>query len=227
MRRTGPGFSEYKKSVPNMVCQSANTRRSSSLVPAPLSALHPPPHPQSTNILVENLLFNNPPFWATKFHDVRHLEIRWVGVNARRTTAHGHSLIDLSAFNTDGFDVSGQHIWIHDCEIVSQDDCITVKPSTFGSAHMLFERINATGFGLVIGSIGPSTVRNITFRDCNLLNTVKVRGEGGRTSLMHRSAWRSGCVSRLTCYLLLTFGPYAHAALAGHLHEVSGSEVDG
>ena len=73
---------------------------------------------KSTDILVENLLLNNPPFWATKFHDVRRLEIRWVGINARRTAAHGHPLIDLTAFNTDGFDISGQHIWIHDCEIV-------------------------------------------------------------------------------------------------------------
>ena len=31
---------------------------------------------------------------------------------------------------------------------------------------MLFERIVASGVGLTIGSIGGSTVRNITFRDC-------------------------------------------------------------
>jgi hypothetical protein len=42
---------------------------------------------------------------------------------------------------------------------------------------MLFERINASGVGLTIGSIGPSTshtcVRNITFRDSIMHDTFK------------------------------------------------------
>jgi polygalacturonase len=38
---------------------------------------------------------------------------------------------------------------------------------------MLFERITASGLGLVIGSIGGSRVNNITFRECVLENTFK------------------------------------------------------
>jgi len=38
---------------------------------------------------------------------------------------------------------------------------------------MLFERIEASGLGLTIGSIGGSNVRNITFRDIYMKNTVK------------------------------------------------------
>ena len=39
---------------------------------------------------------------------------------------------------------------------------------------MIFERINATGLGLTIGSIGNySEVRNITFRDCYLDTAAK------------------------------------------------------
>jgi polygalacturonase len=42
---------------------------------------------------------------------------------------------------------------------------------------MLFERINASGLGLSIGSIGPShhhnCVKNVTFRDCKMENTFK------------------------------------------------------
>lgn len=38
---------------------------------------------------------------------------------------------------------------------------------------MLFERINASGVGLTIGSIGSSTVRNITFRDCHMPHSFK------------------------------------------------------
>ena len=52
----------------------------------------------------------------------------------------------------------------HLCTISgNQDDTIAVKD---GSQDMLFERITASGVGLTIGSIGGSTVRNITFRDC-------------------------------------------------------------
>ncbi len=75
-----------------------------------------------------------------------------------------------SAFNTDGFDVTGKNVWIHDCRIWNQDDCIAVKD---GSENMLFERIHASGLGLVIGSIGDSTVRNITFRDSYMHKTYK------------------------------------------------------
>ena len=48
---------------------------------------------------------------------------------------------------------------------------------------MLFERINASGLGLTIGSIGGSINRNITFRNCYMHRTykgiyLKFRGNG-------------------------------------------------
>ena len=49
-----------------------------------------------------------------------------------------HSLMELTAFNTDGFDVSGRDVHIHDCDIWTQDDTIAVKDD---SQNMLFERI--------------------------------------------------------------------------------------
>jgi polygalacturonase len=59
---------------------------------------------------------------------------------------------------------------MHDLQIWNDDDCISVKD---GSENMLFERINASGLGLVIGSIGDSIVRNITFRDSIMYRTFK------------------------------------------------------
>ena len=47
--------------------------------------------------------------------------------SARRTNEDHHGLIDLTAFNTDGFDVTGKNVWIHDCTVWAQDDCIAVK----------------------------------------------------------------------------------------------------
>ena len=52
-----------------------------------------------------------------------------------------------------------------------KDDTIAVKDH---SKNMLFERIEASGVGLTIGSIGGgSNVNNITFRDCRMHNTYK------------------------------------------------------
>ena len=31
-----------------------------------------------------------------------------------------HNVVDLTAFNTDGFDVSGRNVWIHDCTVWNQ-----------------------------------------------------------------------------------------------------------
>ena len=166
----------------------------------------------SSSVLVERLLLKDSPYWTTLIVGVDGLTIRHCGISARRTPALSHSLIDLSAFNTDGFDMAGcRRVWVHDCDIWTQDDAIAVKdhillPSVgassnssaylagvrHGASHedgeeevvhplatvipsedMLFERINASGLGLTIGSIGDGIVRNITFRDCYLKNTVK------------------------------------------------------
>ncbi|CAE7523624.1 pgaC [Symbiodinium microadriaticum] len=124
----------------------------------------------SSNILVENILFLNSPYWTFWVHDVDGLEVRFSEISARRTDIDYHDLVDMTAFNTDGFDVTGRNVWIHDCEVWTQDDTIAVKD---GSENMLFERITASGVGLTIGSIGSSSVRNITFRDCYMPNTYK------------------------------------------------------
>ena len=76
----------------------------------------------------------------------------------------------MTAFNTDGIDVTGDTVHMHDLDIWTQDDCIAVKGD---STNMLFERINASGLGLTIGSIGNNIVNNITFRNAVMRNTIK------------------------------------------------------
>jgi polygalacturonase len=137
----------------------------------------------SSNILIENLLLKDSPYWTFYANDVSNLEIRNTDIDARRTQLPYHSLYDLTAFNTDGFDVRGKNIHIHDVNIWTQDDTIAVKSQNQNnfqsqcSENMLFERINASGVGLTIGSIGPSynhsCIRNITFKDCTMHNTFK------------------------------------------------------
>jgi pectate lyase len=124
----------------------------------------------SRKLLFENLIFKNSPYWTFWVHEVDGLEVRFCEISARRTDKDRHTLVDMSAFNTDGFDVTGKNVWIHDCTVWNQDDSFCVKD---GSENMLFERINASGVGLTIGSISGTTVRNITFRDVYMKNTYK------------------------------------------------------
>lgn len=122
-------------------------------------------------LLFENILFKDSPYWTFYLNKVDGLEVRHCEINAKRDHSKtSHDILELSAFNTDGFDVTGRNVWIHDCKIWCQDDCIAAKD---GSEDMLFERIEASGLGMTIGSIGGSNVRNITFRDIYMKNTVK------------------------------------------------------
>lgn len=133
----------------------------------------------SEDVVFEHWFLKDSPYWNFLASHVDGLVIRYSSIDARRTNNDGHDVIDLTAFNTDGFDVTGRNIHIHDCTVWNQDDCFDVKDST---ENVLIERIEASGLGLTIGSIS-STVRNITFRDAHMHNTykgiyMKFRGPG-------------------------------------------------
>eukprot|EP00523_Entomoneis_sp_CCMP467_P022330 CAMPEP_0168836444 /NCGR_PEP_ID=MMETSP0727-20121128/4615_1 /TAXON_ID=265536 /ORGANISM="Amphiprora sp., Strain CCMP467" /LENGTH=674 /DNA_ID=CAMNT_0008889837 /DNA_START=121 /DNA_END=2141 /DNA_ORIENTATION=+ len=136
------------------------------------------------DLLLENIILQDSPYHTLYLDSVNRVEIRRVSIVNRRTYHDGHSLVDLSAFNTDGVDVSGNNVWIHDCDIFVQDDCIAVKDvknhseedgidGPYISSNMTFERINASGLGFTIGAIKNTHVKNITFRDSYLHKTMK------------------------------------------------------
>ena len=132
-------------------------------------------------LLIENIILQDSPYHTLYLDAVNRVEVRNISIIARRTRHDGHGWVDLTAFNTDGIDVAGSNVHIHDCDIWVQDDCIAVKDVknhtnvTFDpvSSNMTFERINATGIGFTIGSIQGTHVKNITFRDSYLHRTVK------------------------------------------------------
>jgi hypothetical protein len=126
------------------------------------------------NVYIKDILFKDSPYWTTKFTCMDGMEIDGCGITARRTNQDGHGLLDLSAFNTDGFDVSGHNMYIHDCNCYAQDDCYTVKDNCDGvSSNILFENNNASGMAMVIGSIGGSHIKNVTFRNIVAHHTFK------------------------------------------------------
>ena len=125
---------------------------------------------QSKGILFEKIALLNSPFWTFYAENCDGLTVRYSEIDARWDHVDRHTLLDLQAFNTDGFDVTGRFVHIHDVKIWNDDDCVCVKDN---SEHMLFENIEASGLGLVVGSIGDSRVNNITFRNSIMKNTVK------------------------------------------------------
>ncbi len=142
------------------------------------------------DVLLKDILFLDPPYWTTSLHCMDGLEISGCAVSARRTSSQGHSLLDVSAFNTDGFDISGRNVHVHDCNCYAQDDCFTVKDCGSGSQDMVFENNNASGMAMVIGSIGGTHVHNITFRNFVVHKTFKGiytkfrGGEGKMTDIL-------------------------------------------
>ena len=136
----------------------------------------------SKNLLVEHIVFLDPPEWTTWFNGVENLEIRYSAIDVRRNDRDEHGLWNLGSLNTDGFDVKGKNIYIHDVDIWNDDDCICVKDSHGAdkipcSQDMVFENIRASGLGLALGSIRAredhTCIRNITFRNAYMHNTVK------------------------------------------------------
>lgn len=143
----------------------------------------------SRDVLVEHLFFKDSPYWTFLADGITNLEVRFSRIEARRTRADGHPIIDLTAFNTDGFDLSGcDNVWVHDSSVWNQDDCFDVKD---GTSNVVIERVNASGVGLTIGSIA-STVRNITFRDAHMHHTkkgiyLKFRGAGNVSDVLYEN----------------------------------------
>lgn len=125
---------------------------------------------KSQNVLFERILLKDSAFWTFWFQNCEGLEVRYSEIDARRDQADKHTKWDLTAFNTDGYDITGNNVYIHHVKIWNDDDCISVKD---GSTNMLFEHIEASGLGLVIGSIGSSRVDNITFRHAVMQESVK------------------------------------------------------
>ena len=176
---------------------------------------------RATDLTISNLLFKDSPLYTMRLESVNQVEIHDISIVSRRTNSELHTLLDLSAFNTDGIDVSGHNVWVHDVDIWTQDDCVAVKDNmSFEqgqiSSNMTFERIRASGTGFVIGSIGRSEVRNITFRDSYLyksfkgksVDLFKLDNEGEFYFLAHHSLVYTYLMCIHICLLLFLIGIY-------------------
>eukprot|EP00958_Prasinococcus_capsulatus_P017696 scaffold2017_cov387-Prasinococcus_capsulatus_cf.AAC.2 len=104
---------------------------------------------------------------------------------------------------------AGRHVWIHDCSVWNDDDSVCVKElgregqQAQCSEHILVERVAASGLGLSVGSVGASAdhhcVRNVTFRDCTMRDTYKVRSGMARRGQRRRCGGGAGGALQQTC----------------------------
>ena len=137
----------------------------------------------ATDVLVEQWVFTQSPYWTCTFYDVLNLEISQCHISNRVNAADDHDVTNLAAFNTDGFDVAGKNIYIHDSSVWNQDDCFTIQPldgagyNAQCTENVLVERVNASGLGLTVGAIHPSRqhscIKNVTFRHAHMHHTFK------------------------------------------------------
>lgn len=135
-------------------------------------------HERSYGLEISHISFEQPAYWTT-FLKASNVEIHHSNITARTIwpkvpgpledplnwleTLRGHVL----DFNTDGFDVHGDNVHIHDVRVENGDDCIAVK----GGSNWVVERVYASGTGMTIGSEGHAN--NITFRDIVMDRTLR------------------------------------------------------
>eukprot|EP00301_Raphidiophrys_heterophryoidea_P027310 c9596_g1_i1.p1 GENE.c9596_g1_i1~~c9596_g1_i1.p1 ORF type:complete len:499 (+),score=143.88 c9596_g1_i1:61-1497(+) len=162
------------------------------------------------NIVVEHVTLINSPSWNLVMDDVAQVIIRYVTVHMdveeiksmlgrRGLLVHVGELFDVPwkqwladllidlriptfPLNTDGIDLTGRDMHVHDCKVFNFDDSIVPKPSNRGHSrancteNILIENIEAEGFGMSIGSVPPNSnfncVNNVTMRN------VTMRGSG-------------------------------------------------
>ena len=137
----------------------------------------------ATDVLVEHWHFLQSPYWTFTSYDVARLEISHCAIDNRFNKDDSHGVTDLDAFNTDGFDVGGRDIHIHDTSVWNQDDCFTIQPigrngfNAQCTENVLVENVEASGLGLTVGAIHPSRdhncIRNITFRNGYMHHSFK------------------------------------------------------
>lgn len=72
---------------------------------------------RSQNILFENILLKDSPFWTFWAENCDGLVVRHSEVDVRVDNADKHDIADLQAFNTDGFDITGKNVYMHDLQV--------------------------------------------------------------------------------------------------------------
>ncbi|KAA0175517.1 hypothetical protein FNF27_02927 [Cafeteria roenbergensis] len=154
-----------------------------------------------TDVLIDGVRTENSPRFNFYLLEVKRVEVRfvtvWTDLEGQRQglEAAGHwdaaGRLPTFPLNTDGIDVCGQDVWVHDVEITNWDDALCVKPCrelTWGcsSNHTYENAVIHFGVGASVGSVPPSArvncVRDILFRNITFESPTKaiyLKSNGG------------------------------------------------
>ena len=119
------------------------------------------------------LSMEEPPYWTT-YIEADDVEVHHMNIVAIPDDFYQNDFSNMltmmqsiRAFNTDGIDISGDNVHIHDCVIHVGDDCVAVK----GGSNWLVETVVASGLGMSIGLHGSA--ENITFQHIHMDETIR------------------------------------------------------
>ena len=76
----------------------------------------------TTDLHIHNVVLQDAPFYHVQITDARRVHMHDLSIVSRRTAEYTHGTWDLSAFNTDGIDIAGQDVWVHDVDIWTQGE---------------------------------------------------------------------------------------------------------
>jgi len=154
-----------------------------------------------TDVLIRGVRTENSPRFNFYLHDVLNVEVGhvevWTDVQGQREMLGGAGAWDAAAnlptfpLNTDGIDIAGRNVWVHDVEITNWDDALCVKPGRLlgwgcSQNHTYENAVIHFGVGASVGSVPPSKdiacVRDITFRNITFeapTKAVYLKSNGG------------------------------------------------
>lgn len=150
-------------------------------------------------VYIQGITLRNSPFWC-----LHPIYCTGVSINAvtikTRLDEHGNK---YAIHNNDGIDPdSCKDVFIFDCDIFSQDDCIALKSGRDADGRAVgiaTENVRIThcrfhsGFGVACGSEMSGGVRNVLVEDCDFKNTfsiASVKAPRGRGSVIENVTYR-------------------------------------
>jgi len=154
-------------------------------------------------IITDNTLSDSPRFHIYAKNILR-MEISGVTVWVEPETT-------IFPFNTDGIDVSGKDIYIHDCMISNYDDAICIKPADYNtpalnntnmscSENIVIDNIYVyKGVGLSVGSVASTKqhcIRNVVFQ--NIVADEPIKFIYIKTGNIHEATSIQGYITNIT-----------------------------
>jgi len=138
---------------------------------------------ESEGLVLENFTLQDPAFWAIRTTGCHNVMINGI-----------HILTDLMVPNADGIDIDRcQNVQILNCELITADDCISLKSCAGTSQYGLVENVlisntymKSTSGAITLGTEACGDIRNVLVTDCRVEDShrgfaVRPR-EGGTVS---------------------------------------------